>query len=131
MSVDAGIEVRRAIALLKSSEMIMGSRDRAFDRLVKDALACLENARGALGVGPAPVASSALDPSIVEWIFGAADAALAAAQMPSDALAPSTAAEVLAAALLSIREWAARLLQKPGQEPPSGLQGISTPAGPR
>lgn len=125
MSIDAGTEVRRAIALLKSSGFIMGNRDAAYDKLVKDALVHLENARGGLGIGPAPVVEdSGLDPSIVEWIFGAADSALATADaMTAESEAPSQA-EVLAGALLSIREWAARLLQKPG---PSAVS--STPGG--
>lgn len=137
MSADPGIEVRRAIALLKSSEMIMGSRDRAFDRLVKDALVHLESAKVGLGVGPAPAAlPSELEPSIIEWIYGAADAGLATANAMEESARGPSQAEVLAGALLSIREWAARLLQKPGQggyAPPSGRAAasgsISTPGG--
>jgi len=127
---DPGTEVRRAIGLLRSSTMVMGNRDRAFDTLVKDALVHLENARAGLGAGPPPEAPAAgLEPSVVEWIFGAADAGLAqAAAMEESAAAPSRA-DVLSGALLSLREWAARLLQKPpaaGGAPPGG---IATPAG--
>jgi hypothetical protein len=127
---DPGLEVRRAIALLKSSTMVMGNRDKAFDMLVKQALQHLESARSGLGVGPAPEpAAAGLEASVVEWLFGAADAGLATAEaMEAAALEPSRA-EVLAAALLSIREWASRLLQKPaaGGSAPSG--GIATPGG--
>lgn len=133
MSADPGTEVRRALALLKSSQFIMGNRDRAYDKIVKDAIECLDRARSGLGAGPAPaVAAEAagLETSIVEWIYGASDAALATAEvMAADAVGP-TQAEVLSGALLSIREWAARLLQKPGlpgSQVPSG--GISTPGG--
>lgn len=132
MSVDPGIEVRRAIALLKSSDMIMGNRDKAFDRLVKEAVGHLENARSALGVGPAPAAAqdTGLEPSIVEWLFGAADSGLQTAEAMAPEQASPSQAEVLAGALRSIREWAARLLQKPSQQAPQGGQrGISTPGG--
>ena len=110
----------------------MGTRDRAFDKIVKDAIECLDRARAGLGVGPAPAeASTSLDPSIVEWIFGASDAALATANaMPESAVGP-TQAEVLAGALLSIREWAARLLQKPALPGSQASAGISTPGGVR
>ncbi len=128
MSADPGTEVRRALALLEATGFIMGTRDKAYDKLVKDALAHLQNARAGLGVGPAPEAAAAgLEPSIVEWIFGAADAALATSEaLPADAVGP-TKSDVLSGALLSIREWAARLLQKPAQAPPGG--SISTPRG--
>ncbi len=112
----------------------MGQRDRAFDKIVKEASDCLERARAGLGAGPAPpsAAAASLDPSIVEWIYGASDAALATSEaMAPEAAAPSQA-EVLAGALLSIREWAARLLQKPGlpgAQAPQGSGGISTPRG--
>jgi hypothetical protein len=131
MSADPGTEVRRALTLLKSSQFIMGRVDKAYDKIVKDAVECLERARAGLGVGPAPEEAAGLDPSIVEWIYGASDAALATAEaMPAEAEAP-TKAEVLAGALLSLREWAARLLQKPA---PGGSQApqersISTPGG--
>lgn len=135
-AADPGTEVRRALALLKSTQFVMGRRDQAYDKIVKDAAECLERARAGLGVGPAPAASVAeagLEPSIVEWIYGASDAALATADaMAPDAVGP-TQSEVLAGALLSIREWAARLLQKPGLPAPPVLParvvGISTPKG--
>lgn len=130
MAADPGTEVRRALALLKSTSFVMGRRDQAFDKITKDAVECLERARAGLGVGPAPepAASSGLEPSIVEWIYGASDAALATADaMQADAVGPSQA-EVLAGALLSIREWAARLLQKPSATQQSGVN-ISTPRG--
>lgn len=125
MSIDPGTEVRRALALLKSSGFIMGNRDKAFEKLVKDAIHHLENARGGLGIGPAPAEEAGLEPSIVEWIYGASDTALATADaMAPDAAGPSQA-EVLAGALLSIREWAGRLLEKPAPE----AGNISTPRG--
>lgn len=111
----------------------MGSADRAYLKIVSDSIECLERARAGLGVGPAPSVSAeaaGLETSIVEWIFGASDAALATADaMPVDAVGPSQA-EVLAGALLSIREWAARLLQKPSL-PGSSKSGVkvSTPRG--
>ena len=132
MSADPGTEVRRALALLKSIGFVMGNRDKAFDKIVADAVECLERARAGLGVGPEPPASAAagLETSIVEWIFGASDAALATSEaMTPDAVSP-TQAEVLAGALLSIREWAARLLKKPGlpgAQAPAGI--VSTPRG--
>ena len=107
----------------------MGTRDRAFDKLVADALRHLESARGALGVGPAPaVAEAGVEPSVVEWLFGAADAGLSTADAMDPAAQSPSKAEVLAGALLSIREWAARLLQKPSAAAP-GAPGISTPEG--
>jgi hypothetical protein len=127
MSADPGTEVRRALALLKSGQFIMGRVDKAYDKIVKDAVECLERARAGLGAGPAPQEVAGLEPSIIEWIYGASDAALATAEaMAPDAEAP-TKAEVLAAALLSLREWAARLLQKPA--PPQSAGSISTPRG--
>lgn len=127
-AADPGTEVRRALALLKSVQFVMGTRDKAFDKIVKDAAECLERARAGLGVGPAPaVAANGLEPSIVEWIFGASDAALATAEaMPPDAVGPSQS-EVLSGALLSIREWATRLLQRPSA--PGQSVNISTPRG--
>ncbi len=132
MSADPGTEVRRALALLKSIGFVMGNRDKAFDKIVKDAAECLERARSGLGAGPEPPAEAAagLETSIVEWIYGASDAALATSEaMAAEAVSP-TKAEVLAGALLSIREWAARLLQKPALAG-SQAQGasISTPGG--
>lgn len=134
-AADPGTEVRRALALLKSIGFVMGTRDRAFDKLVKDATECLERARAGLGAGPEPPASAAagLETSIVEWIFGASDAALATSEAMAPEAAGPSQAEVLAGALLSIREWAARLLQKPGLagQAPEGSAGISTPGGVR
>ncbi len=134
-AADPGTEVRRALALLKSTAFVMGNRDRAYDKIVKDATECLERARAGLGAGPVPEPSAAaagLETSIVEWIYGASDSALATSEaMAAEAAAPSQA-EVLAGALLSIREWAARLLQKPGlpgAQAPHGRAGISTPGG--
>lgn len=131
MSADPGTEVRRALALLKSTTFIMGSRDRAYDKIVKDTIECLERARAGLGAGPAPPAEAAagLETSIVEWIYGASDAALATSEAMAPEAAGPSRAEVLAGALLSIREWAARLLQKPGEGPEAA--GISTPGGVR
>jgi hypothetical protein len=133
VSADPGTEVRRALALLKSTAFIMGTRDRAYDKIVKDAVGHLENARAGLGIGPPPdplVEAAALEPSIVEWIYGAADAGLATADAMADSATSPTKAEVLAGALLSIREWAARLLKKPAPEGSSGSGGqISTPRG--
>ncbi len=113
MSADPGTEVRRALALLKSSQFVMGNRDHAYDKLVNDAVGHLEHARAGLGLGPAPATiAPALEASVVEWLFGAADSALATAEnMPADATGPSRA-EVLSGALLSIREWASRLMEK-------------------
>jgi hypothetical protein len=130
MNADPGTEVRRALSFLKATAFVMGNRDRAYDKLVKEACECLERARAGLGAGPAPEAPAGLETSIVEWIYGASDAALAT----SEALAPGAAepsqAEVLAGALLSIREWAARLLQKPGLGAPAAEgASISTPGG--
>jgi hypothetical protein len=130
MSVDPGLEVRRAIALLRSSTMVMGNRDKAFDMLTKQALQHLESARAGLGVGPAPEpAAAGLEASIVEWLFGAADAGLATAEAMDETNSEPSKAEVLAAALLSIREWAARLLQKPAAGGSSAPGGIATPGG--
>jgi hypothetical protein len=126
------LEVRRAIALLKSSAMVMGNRDKAFDLLTKQAVQHLESARAGLGVGPAPQEPAGLEPSIVEWIFGAADAGLATADAMEDSATNPTKAEVLAGALLSIREWASRLLTASAPRdplPPGG--GIATPGGMR
>jgi hypothetical protein len=131
MSVDPGTEVRRALALLKSTTFVMGTRDKAYDKLVKDAVVHLENARSGLGLGPAPEpAAAGLEPSIVEWLFGAADTAIATAEaLPAEAANPSRV-EVLSGALLSIREWAARLLEKPVAGSSSAPTGnISTPGG--
>ena len=130
MSVDPGTEVRRAMALLKGTQFVMGTRDKAYDIAVKEALACLERSLGGLGIGPAPAAAEAgLEPSVVEWLFGASDTGLlTAAAMAPDAAAPSRE-DVLSGALLSIREWASRLLKKPA--PPASSGGISTPGGVR
>ena len=127
MSSDPGTEVRRALALLKSTQFIMGTRDKAFEKIVKDATECLERARAGLGLGPAPEpAVAGLEPSIVEWLFGAADTAMATAEaLTAEATNPSRE-QVLTSALLSIREWAARLLDKPAARAP---EGISTPSG--
>lgn len=117
----AAADVARALALLKGLTFVMGRRDKAFDVAVKEAVEYLEKARGALGTAPAPSASAGLEPSIVEWIYGAADNALKAAEfMPAEAVQP-TKVEVLSGALLSIREWALRQLPPEKQpQPPAG-----------
>lgn len=124
MSVDAGVEVQRAISLLKALDFMMGVRDKGFDKIVKDALVHLNNARAGLSAGPAPVNDTGLDPSIVEWLHSCADGALAQA---GAAGAEAEKESVLSSALLSIREWAARLLEAPA--PPGAGPGISTPRG--
>lgn len=129
MSADPGTEVRRAMALLKGTQFVMGNRDKAYDKAVKDALECLERSLPGIGIGPAPaIAQAGLEPSIVEWLFGASDAGLVtAASMDETAQAPSKA-DVLSGALLSIREWASRLLKKPSA---ATQVSISTPGGVR
>jgi hypothetical protein len=106
---DASSDVTQALARLKGLSFVMGRRDAAFDKGVKEAVELLEHARASLGSGPAPLAG-ALEPSIVEWIYSASDNAIrAAAAMTAEAVVPSRV-EVLSGALLSIREWAARQL---------------------
>ncbi len=113
-------EVRAALTTLNGISFVMGRRDKAFDQAVKTAIGHLEKAKAALGAGPAPQASASIEPSIVEWIYSASANALRAHEMmPPEAVAP-TRVEVLAAALLSLREWAAKQL------PPERLPQEST-----
>lgn len=130
MSSEAARYVTGALAILKGLGFVMGRRDKAYDIGTKQAVELLEKARASLaaelGSGPAPEveASAGLEPSIVEWIYSASENALRAADlMAFDAQNP-TRVEVLAGALLSIREWAARQMPAEKLPPPSGEEPL-------
>ncbi len=110
---DASAEVAEALKLLKGLSFFMGHRDAAFDKTAKEAVEHLEKARAALGAGPAPLSaapSEGVEPSIIEWIYSASANALKAAELMPPGSSNPTQVEVLAGALLSLREWASRQL---------------------